>query len=160
MLLFIHWLSDPAEYRGPSVVPEEPMLDPCIDVQTNYIKSKWVAERLFQIVADRSILRTNVIRVGLLSGGINGFWDISHWLPSIVQSGSYVGCLPEGEEVCCLSYRLNLWSYIVLANLVASRQCGCGCNRRFAECYQRDAPRCASSSSDLDNSHGTFGTNA
>ncbi|EGN93606.1 hypothetical protein SERLA73DRAFT_97544 [Serpula lacrymans var. lacrymans S7.3] len=98
-LSFISSIGVCQQFRGTSAVPEIPMIDPCIDLQTNYIKSKWVAERLFQIAGEKSLLRTNVIRVGLLSGGLNGFWDTSHWLPALVQSSSYVGCLPEGDEM-------------------------------------------------------------
>lgn len=78
---------------------EAPILDPRVSVQTGYIESKWVAERLFQLASEKCGLRTNVIRVGLLTSGSNGNWDTSQWFPAIVQSAAYVGCLPEGDDV-------------------------------------------------------------
>ena len=74
-------------------------MDPKISIQTGYIESKWVAERLFQLASEKLGLKTNVIRVGLLSGGPNGCWDPSQWLPAIAQSATYLGCLPDGEDV-------------------------------------------------------------
>ncbi|EEB88400.1 hypothetical protein MPER_13782, partial [Moniliophthora perniciosa FA553] len=44
-------------------------------------------------------IRANVVRVGLITGGLNGIWDTSHWLPTLVESGLHVGCLPEGNGV-------------------------------------------------------------
>ncbi|KDR73164.1 hypothetical protein GALMADRAFT_158296 [Galerina marginata CBS 339.88] len=79
--------------------PESPVLDPQVSVQTGYIESKWVAERLFQLASENHGLRTNVIRVGLLSGGPNGCWDPSQWFPAIAQSATYLGCLPEGDNL-------------------------------------------------------------
>ncbi|KAF8154856.1 hypothetical protein B0H34DRAFT_540683 [Crassisporium funariophilum] len=84
-------------YDGPA--PEEPVLDPKVSVQTGYIESKWVAERLFQGAAEKYDLRTNVIRVGLLTGGANGSWDPSQWFPAIAQSAAYLGCLPGGDDI-------------------------------------------------------------
>ncbi|KAJ7877965.1 acyl transferase domain-containing protein [Mycena olivaceomarginata] len=82
----------------PSMIsgPERPITDAKVAVQTGYLESKWVAERLVQIAAERGDLNVNVIRVGLLTGGINGSWDTSHWFPALVQSGVLIGCLPDG----------------------------------------------------------------
>lgn len=92
-----------ADYREPVPAPEAPVLDPKTAVQTGYMESKWVAERLVQIAGAKLALKTNVIRVGLLTGGVNGSWDTSHWLPALVQSAMYVGCLPEGDDVSTTS---------------------------------------------------------
>ncbi|CAA7270507.1 unnamed protein product [Cyclocybe aegerita] len=83
----------------PEYAPEAPVLDPKVSIQTGYIESKWVAERLFQTAGEKCGLQTNVIRVGLLTGGVNGSWDPSQWFPGIVQSAVYVGCLPEVDDV-------------------------------------------------------------
>ncbi|KIJ41587.1 hypothetical protein M422DRAFT_172065, partial [Sphaerobolus stellatus SS14] len=72
------------------------IIDAKVFVQTGYMESKWVAERLFDAAAEKLGMRANVIRVGLISGGMNGAWDVSHWLPAIVQSGTFLGCLPTG----------------------------------------------------------------
>lgn len=94
-----HSLSDPKQAGHTSYAPEEPVLDPKVAIQTGYIESKWVAERLFQLAAEKGGLKTNVIRVGLLTGSSNGSWDSSQWLPAIAQSATYLGCLPEGDDV-------------------------------------------------------------
>ncbi|OCH84204.1 putative polyketide synthase [Obba rivulosa] len=86
-------------YKESVPAPEASVLDPKMAVQTGYMESKWVAERLVQIAGAKLALKTNVIRVGLLTGGVNGSWDTSHWLPALVQSAVYVGCLPEGENM-------------------------------------------------------------
>jgi len=73
MFLFFSDPKDPA--TGYS--PEEPVLDPPVSIQTGYIESKWVAERLMQIGSEVYGLSTNILRVGLLTGGSAGFWDPS-----------------------------------------------------------------------------------
>ncbi|KAF7330994.1 putative polyketide synthase [Mycena venus] len=66
---------------------------------SGYLQSKLIAERLVQIASDVLHLRTNVIRIGLLTGTASGFWHASHWLPTLVESGLHLGCLPDGEAV-------------------------------------------------------------
>ncbi|KAF5355374.1 hypothetical protein D9757_013348 [Collybiopsis confluens] len=77
---------------------EEALEDPAIQLSGGYLQSKWVAERLTQIAAKTFGLATNVIRLGLLSGGLNGVWDRKHWLPAMVESGVHIGCLPDGGD--------------------------------------------------------------
>ncbi|KAF4609928.1 hypothetical protein D9613_010391 [Agrocybe pediades] len=43
-------------------------------------------------------ISTNVLRVGLLTGGSSGYWDPSQWFPAIAQPASYLGCLPRGDD--------------------------------------------------------------
>ncbi|KAJ7278022.1 putative polyketide synthase [Mycena rebaudengoi] len=78
--------------------PESPIEDAKIAVQVGYTESKWVAERLVQIAVKRRQLNANVIRVGQLTGGDSGSWDTTQWIPALVQSGVYVGCLPDGDD--------------------------------------------------------------
>ncbi|KAF8205835.1 acyl transferase domain-containing protein [Mycena galopus ATCC 62051] len=84
----------------PSVefAPEAPIEDARIAVHSGYGESKWVAERLIQMASERHYLNTNVIRVGLLTGAPSGSWDISQWVPVLVQSGAHIGCLPDGDD--------------------------------------------------------------
>ncbi|KAF7348023.1 putative polyketide synthase [Mycena sanguinolenta] len=79
--------------------PEAPIVDAAVADRTGYVGSKWVGERLVQIASETRYLNTNVIRVGLLTGSANGAWDVSHWFPSLIQSGVHIGCLPEGDDV-------------------------------------------------------------
>ncbi|EED82934.1 predicted protein [Postia placenta Mad-698-R] len=75
------------------------ILSPEVAVQSGYTESKWIAERLVQTAAQSLSLNASVIRVGLLSGSVNGSWDTNHWFPALVQSAEYLGCLPEGHEI-------------------------------------------------------------
>jgi thioester reductase-like protein len=79
--------------------PEAPIQDARTAVQTGYSESKWVAERFVQLSSEKRYLNANVIRVGLLTGSSSGFWDTAHWVPALVQSGAYIGCIPDGEAV-------------------------------------------------------------
>ncbi|KAJ7449028.1 hypothetical protein B0H11DRAFT_2079248 [Mycena galericulata] len=36
-----------------------------------------------------------IVRVGQLSGGINGSWNIHEWVPALVQSAQVIGCVPD-----------------------------------------------------------------
>ena len=81
------------------ILPEDYIDDPSIAVQTGYPESKWVAEQLLQEASNQTSLRTVVIRVGQMAGGINGAWNTIQWVPSIVKSGLSLGCLPTGEDV-------------------------------------------------------------
>ncbi|KAJ6464062.1 putative polyketide synthase [Mycena sanguinolenta] len=76
--------------------PESPIENAKIAAQVGYTESKWVAERMVQIAVERRQLNANVIRVGQLSGSDSGSWDTAQWIPALVQSGVYVGCLPDG----------------------------------------------------------------
>jgi thioester reductase-like protein len=35
-----------------------------------------------------------VVRVGQISGGVNGAWNTSDWVPAIIKSSVTLGCLP------------------------------------------------------------------
>ncbi|CCM06132.1 uncharacterized protein FIBRA_08382 [Fibroporia radiculosa] len=87
-------------HNDPVVIPtpELPILNAKIATQTGCLESKWIAERLVQLAAETTRLKVNVIRVGLLTGSASGSWDIQHWFPALVQSATYVGCLPDGNE--------------------------------------------------------------
>ncbi|CCM02247.1 uncharacterized protein FIBRA_04328 [Fibroporia radiculosa] len=69
--------------------PEAAILDAKAAVQNGYLESKWIAERLVQLAAQMTRLKTNVIRVGLLTGSASGSWDTRHWFPALVQSATY-----------------------------------------------------------------------
>ncbi|KAJ7572119.1 hypothetical protein C8J56DRAFT_993487 [Mycena floridula] len=77
--------------------PESGLENPTFPLLNGYLQSKWLAERLVHIASEELGISSTVIRTGLLTGGSNGCWDTSHWLPAIVQSGLYVGCLPAGD---------------------------------------------------------------
>ncbi|KAL6298480.1 hypothetical protein BKA93DRAFT_830667 [Sparassis latifolia] len=98
-LLFISTIGVYQFPNGDPAGQEEPILNAQVAARTGYAASKWVGERLVQIAADKMLLQTSVVRVGLLTGGVSGAWDTTHFMPALIQSGVYVGCLPEGEDV-------------------------------------------------------------
>ncbi|KAK7035340.1 hypothetical protein VNI00_011871 [Paramarasmius palmivorus] len=86
--------------HSPDGLPEAPIVShEDAKLPGGYLESKWIAERLVQISSENRKIQANVIRVGLITGSSNGIWDVSHWLPTLVESGSHVGCLPEGDGV-------------------------------------------------------------
>lgn len=68
-------------------------------VYNGYAESKWVAERMLQIVQARTSLRPVTIRVGQLSGEADGTWPATQWFPSLIASSVHLGCLPQGSGV-------------------------------------------------------------
>ncbi|KAJ7363860.1 acyl transferase domain-containing protein [Mycena albidolilacea] len=89
-------------YQGTQLfapAPERPIDQFPIHLPSGYLQSKWLAERLVQMASDVWGVSSNVIRIGLLTGAANGYWDVSHWLPTLVESGLHVGCLPDGDGI-------------------------------------------------------------
>lgn len=127
--------------------PEEPLESGLLAREAGYLQSKWIGERLCQIAAERTPIKTNVIRVGLLTGGLNGFWDPSHWVPSLVQSATAVNCLPGGDAV--RSYFLPVWVdvHLWVDCFLDSRSQRSGCSSRSALRDERNPPYYSSSSS-------------
>ncbi|OSX62600.1 hypothetical protein POSPLADRAFT_1055973, partial [Postia placenta MAD-698-R-SB12] len=97
--VFISTVGIYQEHDQSTPAPEESITSPHIAIQSGYTESKWVAERLVQTAAQLGMLNASVFRVGLLTGGASGSWDINHWFPALVQSATYLGCLPEGHEI-------------------------------------------------------------
>lgn len=77
---------------------EEP-IDAEVAVGSGYSESKWVSEKILEAAKNKTSLKPVIVRVGQLSGGENGAWNESEWLPSIVRSAPYVKCLPVSSEV-------------------------------------------------------------
>ncbi|KAM5543754.1 hypothetical protein V8D89_002371 [Ganoderma adspersum] len=79
--------------------PKEVPIAASVAVGAGYAESKWVGERLLEIAAERKVVQSVVIRIGQLSGGANGAWKLSEWLPSMVCASAALGCLPQGQGV-------------------------------------------------------------
>ena len=79
--------------------PKEVPIAANVAVGAGYTESKWVAERLLEIAAERNVVQSVVIRIGQLSGGANGAWKLSEWLPSMICASAALGCLPQGQGV-------------------------------------------------------------
>ncbi|KAH7890598.1 acetyl-CoA synthetase-like protein [Phlebopus sp. FC_14] len=72
-------------------VPEEVILDPGVAVGTGYGESKYVAERIIV----QSGLHATSLRIGQMTGGPNGAWATTDWVPIIVKSSITLGALPD-----------------------------------------------------------------
>lgn len=94
-----------SEYAGVTPIPEEP-IEAGASVASGYGESKWVAEKILLLAGSETSLRPIVVRVGQVSGGLNGCWNSSEWIPSIVQSAALTKCLPALDQVrtCRLAY--------------------------------------------------------
>ena len=86
------------DYRG-SALPQETLVEASVAVGSGYTESKWVAEQLLHTVAEKNIAHSIVVRVGQLTGGANGSWKASEWLPSMICASAALRCLPEGQGV-------------------------------------------------------------
>ncbi len=75
-------------------------MHPEVAAGMGYSESKWVAEKILEIASRNTTLRPITVRVGQLSGGLNGAWNVKEWLPSMIRSSVSLGCLPDGNGVC------------------------------------------------------------
>jgi thioester reductase-like protein len=73
-----------------------------LSLATGYSQAKWVAERIFELAASETPLRSVVVRTTLIAGGHDGYWKADEWVPSIVESAMFVKCLPTMESVSLL----------------------------------------------------------
>lgn len=91
-------------------VPELPIEEPSVALGQGYSEAKWVSEQILYRAAKATPLRPIVVRVGQISGGINGSWNPSDWVPAIVKSSLRIGFLPElkGVSSYILSFKLCL----------------------------------------------------
>lgn len=82
-----------------SVIEAIRRVNPLGAVGAGYTESKWVTEEILVTAAEATPLRPIIIRVGQLSGGPNGCWKPSQWVPSIIRSAITLGSLPDGPDV-------------------------------------------------------------
>ncbi|OBZ73412.1 putative polyketide synthase 22 [Grifola frondosa] len=75
---------------------ESPIDDPNVVIGSGYSESKWVGERLLAVASEKNAVVSTVVRIGQLTGGVNGAWKTSEWIPSMVCASAALGCLPEG----------------------------------------------------------------
>ncbi|KAH9933970.1 acetyl-CoA synthetase-like protein [Epithele typhae] len=94
-LTFVSSIGVMFNYQGPIPVPEEPLDDPTSPFGSGYPESKWIIERVFQIVAERTDVKTTVVRLGQVSGDKLGYWNEKEWFPALVKSALHQKCLPD-----------------------------------------------------------------
>lgn len=78
---------------------KEAAIEPTVAVGTGYSESKWVSEKILEIARLQTPMHSVTVRVGQLSGGINGAWNTTEWLPSLVRTAVHLNCLPTCEGV-------------------------------------------------------------
>jgi thioester reductase-like protein len=86
------------DYPGPEPVPEV-AADVEMALGTGYGESKWICEEILAISRAEAGLQPVIVRIGQVSGGVNGYWKPSEWIPSIVQSVALTRCLPSSDQV-------------------------------------------------------------
>ncbi|KAI0050801.1 acetyl-CoA synthetase-like protein [Auriscalpium vulgare] len=81
-------------------IAEEPIRDPEDAVGRGYGESKWVAESILLRAHESTSLRTNIVRVGQLSGdSAVGGWSEKEWVPAMLRSSQELGCFPMRDEM-------------------------------------------------------------
>ncbi|KAF8581171.1 acetyl-CoA synthetase-like protein, partial [Ramaria rubella] len=83
----------------PGRVAEAPVTDPELINQGGYGSSKWISERILLQAASVTPLKPVIIRMGQLTGGLNGCWNIAEWFPSLVRGSQVLGCMPDSDAV-------------------------------------------------------------
>ncbi|KAJ7846441.1 hypothetical protein B0H13DRAFT_1907776 [Mycena leptocephala] len=86
------------EPRANDNVFRESPVDAEMAVQNGYTESKWISEEILAQAAESTPAKPLIIRVGQLSGGINGAWTISEWVPALVQSAQFIKCIPDDSR--------------------------------------------------------------
>ncbi|KAI0298355.1 acetyl-CoA synthetase-like protein [Multifurca ochricompacta] len=94
-LLFVSSISVFINFENTGPAREEVLSNPEVAVGTGYSESKWVAERILDVAAERTALRPVVVRLGQVCGDGSGSWNENEWFPSLVKSALTLGCLPS-----------------------------------------------------------------
>ncbi|KAI0944350.1 Type I Iterative Polyketide synthase (PKS) [Taiwanofungus camphoratus] len=73
--------------------------DPAVAIDSGYTESKWVAERVLAVAAEKNVVLPTIVRIGQLAGGPDGAWNTAEWIPSLVAASCALGYLPDGSGV-------------------------------------------------------------
>ncbi|KAI0085552.1 hypothetical protein BDY19DRAFT_1020953 [Irpex rosettiformis] len=73
---------------------KEELVNADVAVGTGYSESKWVCEQLLAVASRDTPLPSVSVRVGQIAGGDNGAWNVHEWVPSLIKSSIYLGCIP------------------------------------------------------------------
>ncbi|KAK0447907.1 uncharacterized protein EV420DRAFT_1713021 [Desarmillaria tabescens] len=60
-----------------------------------YGESKWVSEELLRLAPGLRYL----VRVGQLTGGLKGTWNVKEWIPSMIHSSTVLVYLPDDDKL-------------------------------------------------------------
>ncbi|GJJ11717.1 putative secondary metabolism biosyntheticenzyme, partial [Clathrus columnatus] len=64
---------------------------------TGYTESKWISEQILESSSLETSLKPIIVRVGQLSGGINGNWNTQEWFPALVKVSQTLKAVPATE---------------------------------------------------------------
>ncbi|KAF9067908.1 hypothetical protein BDP27DRAFT_1327979 [Rhodocollybia butyracea] len=102
---YVHWLRflftssiGSAQSWDPTTMgpyPDKVVSDPKYAVGPGYGESKYISERILA----KSELHVSSFRIGQITGGQNGAWALSDWLPMIIKSSLALGILPDATGV-------------------------------------------------------------
>ncbi|KAJ8071447.1 hypothetical protein OCU04_001767 [Sclerotinia nivalis] len=98
-------------------VPEA-IIDDWNSAALGYGSSKLISERLVAEAKKVSGVRTQVLRVGQVSGPVKkekGRWNIQEWFPTIVSTSQYMKCVPKNLAVM---NRIDWVPVDVLSNVI------------------------------------------
>jgi len=88
----------PTDHPGPAPAPEV-AAEVEMALGSGYGESKWICEEILAISRAETSLQPVIVRIGQVSGCVNGYWKPSEWIPSIIQSVTITGCLPSSGRV-------------------------------------------------------------
>ncbi|OJA19219.1 hypothetical protein AZE42_10897 [Rhizopogon vesiculosus] len=80
---------------------EIPVEDPRVTISMGYRESKWVIEQMLTAAAEAGLSSCSV-RIGQITGNVNGAWGMQEWFPATLKSSQVIGCLP-------MDYRAVNW---------------------------------------------------
>ncbi|KAJ8590926.1 hypothetical protein M405DRAFT_736061 [Rhizopogon salebrosus TDB-379] len=72
---------------------EIPIDDPRVTISLGYRESKWVIEQVLTAAAEAGLSSCSV-RIGQITGNVNGAWGTHEWFPATLKSSQVIGCLP------------------------------------------------------------------
>ncbi|KAJ3897995.1 hypothetical protein F5879DRAFT_910286 [Lentinula edodes] len=78
--------------------PPEAPIPPEFALSNGYTQSKWVSEQILDAAHRNSGLKYLNIRVGQLTGAINGAWNVKEWFPSMIQASKILGYIPSDHR--------------------------------------------------------------
>ncbi|KAI0746390.1 acetyl-CoA synthetase-like protein [Daedaleopsis nitida] len=93
-VMFVSSIGVVGQYQSSANVPES-FVEPTAAVSSGYSQSKWVAEKILQLVSQRVDVQTISLRLGQVCGDRLGHWNESEWFPSLVKSAFFTHSLPD-----------------------------------------------------------------
>lgn len=82
----------------------EAPVDATVAAGTGYNEAKWIVEKVLETASSKTALRAASIRLGQITGTSAGAWKETEWLPSMIKSSVYLGCLPTFDQVSQVHY--------------------------------------------------------